>query len=378
MPWQAIMSVKDEYIPWMVLNHILRDRTIVGKRLIDRFSTPERIFQSPEDELFRVEGVTADIVRGIKSPTYPSRDMMDEIEKITDRGIRLIHLGHPDYPEMLRNIDDPPLYFFMKGHIAPEDSKAIAIVGTRRPTIYGKRVAEWLASELSLAGFTIVSGLARGIDSIAHRASLQVGGRTIAVLGCGIDVVYPRENSRLLSEIVEKGYVISEFPLGTGPEKKNFPKRNRLISGLSLGTVVVEAAEKSGSLITARFALEQGREVFAVPGNINSEMSKGTNNLIREGAKLVAKTEDILEEFERLLTHEIKRDIKNNSTDLPVLSDDERDIFEILTLQPKHIEQIVTESGLSPQLVMSSLFSLEMKGLIEKLAGGCYVRGRLR
>lgn len=367
----------DEYSLWLALDHILRDKTIVGKRLIEKFSTPEQIFQSPEEELYRVEGVTPDIARKIKSFTYPSGDIMDEIKKIRDKGIKLIHFNHSDYPERLRNTDDPPLCFCMKGCITPQDSKAIALVGTRRPTIYGRRVAELLAAELSSAGFTIVSGLARGIDSFAHRAALEAGGRTIAVLGCGIDVVYPRENIRLLSDIVSNGAVISEFPMGTGPEKKNFPQRNRLISGLSLGTVVVEAAEKSGSLITARFALEQGREVFAVPGNINSPMSKGTNNLIKAGAKLVAKTEDILEEFEQLLTREIKRGIKNNSIDIESLSDDEKGIYEILTLQPKHIDQVITESGFDPQRVMSYLLNLEIKGFIEKLAGGCYVKAKL-
>lgn len=302
---------------------------------------------------------------------------MDEIKKIKDKEIRLVHTDHPDYPERLKNIDDPPRYFYMKGYISPQDSKAIAIVGTRRPTIYGKRVAEMLAAELSSAGFTIVSGLARGIDSFAHRAALRSGGRSIGVLGCGIDIVYPRENGTLMADIVESGAIISEFPLGTKPDKRNFPQRNRVISGISLGTVVVEAAERSGSLITARFAMEQGREVFAVPGNINSPVSIGTNNLIKEGAKLVASTVDILEEFEQLLTYDLKNGINNNLKESLSITGEEECIYRMLTLQPKHIDQIIEEGGVKPQRVMHLLLNLEIKGLVEQLPGNCYVKARL-
>ena len=234
-----------------------------------------------------------------------------------------------------------------------------------------------LAGELSSAGFTIVSGMARGIDSVAHRAALKAGGRSIGVLGCGIDIVYPGENTPLFTEMAERGAIISEFPVGTGPEKKNFPQRNRVISGLSLGTVVVEAAERSGSLITTRFALEQGREVFAVPGDINSEMSMGTNNLIKQGAKLVTNTGDILEEFAQLLTHPLKHGIRNNSTDGRSLSGDEGGIYERITLRPKHVDQIIVESGLAPQKVMQLLLGLEIKGVVEQLPGNCYVKAAL-
>lgn len=302
---------------------------------------------------------------------------MNEIKEIRDKGIKLVHIDHPDYPERLKNIDDPPRYFYMKGCISPQDFKAIAIVGTRRPTIYGKRVAEMLAAELSSAGFTIVSGLARGIDSFAHRAALRGGGRSIGVLGCGIDIVYPRENGTLMADIVESGAIISEFPLGTKPDKRNFPQRNRVISGISLGTVVVEAAGRSGSLITARFALEQGREVFAVPGNINSPVSIGTNNLIKEGAKLVASTGDILEEFEQLLTYELKNGINNNLKESLPITGEEESIYRILTLEPKHIDQIIKEGGVEPQRVMHLLLNLEIKGLVEQLPGNCYVKARL-
>ena len=367
----------DELYSWLLLAHILRNKVILGKRLIEKFENPEAVFSSSTDGLFSVEGVTPDIVREIKSFTHAREDIKDEVRKIEENGVKLIPLNHPEYPDKLKNIDDPPLCLYVKGCINPQDSRAIAIVGTRRPTPYGRKVAEMLSAELSSAGFTIVSGMARGIDSVVHSAALSTGGRSAGVLGCGIDVVYPGENSQLFSDVAGSGFIISEFPMETGPDKKNFPRRNRIISGLSLGTVVVEAAEKSGSLITVRFALEQGREVFAVPGNINSPVSTGTNNLIKQGAKLVANTNDILEEFEQLLTQELKSGIKDSFKDESPISGEEGSVYNMLTLQPKHINQIITESGIEPQKVMQILLDLEIKGLAEQMAGGCYVRAKL-
>lgn len=367
----------DELYSWLLLARILRNKLVLGKRLIDRFSNPETIFSSSIGELSSIEGVTPDIANEIRSFTYPGEDIKDEIRKIKDKGVELIHMNHPYYPDSLKNIHDPPLCLYMKGSILPQDYMAIAIVGTRRPTIYGRKVAEALAAELSSAGFTIVSGMARGIDSVSHSTALKRGGRSIGVLGCGIDVIYPRENSHLFTDAAASGAVVSEFPMGTGPEKKNFPQRNRVISGLSLGTVVVEAAEKSGSLITARFAMEQGREVFAVPGNINSPVSAGTNNLIKQGAKLVGNANDVLEEFEQLLTQGLKHVIKDSFKDENPILGEEGNIYKILTLEPKHINQIITESGVEPQKVMQLLLDLEIKGLAEQLAGGCYVRAKL-
>ena len=215
-----------------------------------------------------------------------------------------------------------------------------------------------LAAELSSAGFTIVSGMARGIDSCAHKAALTNRGRSMAVLGCGVDIPYPRENRALINDIAGNGAVISEFPMGTWPNKINFPRRNRIISGLSHGVIVVEAAEKSGSLITARFAMEQGREVFAVPGNINSPLSKGTNNLIQQGAKTVTGVNDILEEFEQLLTLRSKHGITNMLVKPDSMSDEEKNIFRTLTLEPKHINQVITECGIETCRVMQLLLTL--------------------
>ena len=367
----------EEHSLWLMLARILKNKGALAKGLIERFSDPETIFSASMEELCHVEGVTEDVAAEIKSIRPPGGDIRDEIKKIEDSGCRFIPMNHPDYPDRLKDIHDPPLFLYLKGRLDPHDSYAIAMVGARRPTPYGRRVAEMLACELSSAGFTIVSGMARGIDSVAHRAALKAGGRSIGVLGCGIDIVYPGENAPLFTEMAERGAIISEFPVGTGPEKKNFPQRNRVISGLSLGTVVVEAAERSGSLITTRFALEQGREVFAVPGDINSEMSMGANNLIKQGAKLVTTAGDILEEFAQLLTHPLKHGIRNNSTDGRSLSGDEGGIYERITLRPKHVDQIIVESGLAPQKVMQLLLGLEIKGVVEQLPGNCYVKAAL-
>jgi len=214
--------------------------------------------------------------------------------------VKTLGIADKDYPTNLRYIYDPPATVYLKGNIVPEDNIAIAIVGSRRATHYGLKNAKSLAFELAVRGITIVSGLARGVDSAAHRGALEAKGRTIAVLGSGLNVIYPKENERLAEEIAQNGAVISEFPLDAGPQRYHFPRRNRVISGLSLGVVVVEAAQKSGALITANCALEQGREVFALPGKIDSFTSRGTHDLIKQGAKLVESIEDIIEELEPL------------------------------------------------------------------------------
>ena len=366
-----------EHYLWLTLAHILKNRFVLSKNLMESFATPERVFSSSFEDLCSVEGITPAIAWEIKSFRHPSADVEDEIKRIKDTGIKLIHFNHRDYPERLKNIYDPPLYFYMNGSITPEDTHALAVVGSRSPTPYGRKVSEMLSAELSSAGFTIVSGMARGIDSAAHRTALKTGGRSIAVLGCGADIAYPRENENLMREIAGNGAIISEFPIGTRPDKKNFPQRNRIISGLSLGVIVVEAAEKSGSLITARFAMEQGREIFAVPGNINSPLSKGANNLIQQGAKAVTSVNDILEEFEQLLTLRPKHGINSMPVKPDVMSDEEKNIYRTLTLEPKHINQVITECGIETRRVIQLLLNLELNGRIEQLPGGCYVRSAL-
>lgn len=367
----------DEYYPWLALGYLIRFRPYLSRRLIEKFLNPENIFSSSLKSLLTVEGMTADLAKSIVERRFDRDKILEGLKKLNKEEVKIIHMNDPAYPELLKQIEDPPLFFYMKGDIQPQDSLAISIVGTRRPTVYGKKVAELLSKELSHAGFTVISGVARGIDSIAHMSALTAGGRSIGVLGCGIDVVYPKENRSLILKIIKSGVIISEFPPEMGPEKQNFPRRNRIISGLSLGTVVVEAAEKSGSLITAGFALDQGREVFAIPGNINSRMSRGTNNLIKEGAKIVTNVDDILTEFELLLTHRGKRGIKNVSTCEVSLTGIKRKIYSILSLEPKHIDQIILESKVEPQKVIHILLDMELKGLIEQLPGHRYVKAHL-
>jgi DNA processing protein len=270
-----------------------------------------------------------------------------------------------DYPSMLRQTEDGPVLLYVKGSIQEEDKFAIAIVGSRKLSPYGKLVTERLSSELSRSGFTIVSGMARGIDTVAHTNSITSGGRTIAVLGSGIDRAYPPENRGLMERIAASGYVASEFPCGTEPNKENFPRRNRLISGLSMGVVVVEAAAGSGALITAGSALEQNREVFAVPGNITSPNSAGTNELIKKGAKLIQKSDDIIEELTPMLRGYIKTKNKLKAD----VTEEEKKLCDILTGEPVHIDTLSRELSLSPAAALATLLGLEIKGIVRQSDG---------
>jgi len=279
------------------------------------------------------------------------------------------------YPEGLKQIFDPPVVLFQKGSLQPEDSVSIAVVGTRSPSSYGAQVTEKLTRELVKVGFTIVSGLARGIDTIAHRTALKADGRTIAVLGSGLDLIYPAENRRLALEIEASGAVLTEYPFGTKPDASNFPKRNRIISGLTLGTLVVEAGTKSGALITANFATEQGREVFAVPGPITSRRSAGTNHLIKEGARLVQGLDDILQELDLKLRALRKMETTANGATVPKnLSRDEQQLWELLTDEPQHIDVLSQKMGEPSSRVLSLLLTLELKDVVKQLPGAYFVR----
>jgi DNA processing protein len=271
----------------------------------------------------------------------------------------------------LSAIYDPPPVIFYKGQIKAADKLSIAIVGTRKPSPYGLVVAEKLAKDLSVLGITIISGMARGIDSAAHRGALAEGGRTIAVLGCGPDVVYPKENKKLMDEIINNGAVASEFPPGTQPEAWRFPARNRIISGLSQATLVVEAAERSGALITAGFALEQGRDVMAVPGNVVNPLSRGPHLLIKQGARLVEGAGDVLDELgmEKLF-HAQASDVNSKMK----MSCEEETLYGLLSLEPASLDELITGSGLLPQKVMAALMYLEIKGLTWQLPGKFYIR----
>jgi DNA processing protein len=295
-----------------------------------------------------------------------------EVERAHKAGAQIIVWEDADYPPLLRNLPDSPPVLYVKGKFVPADREwTIAIVGTRRATVYGRQAAEVLASELARNGITIVSGLARGIDAVAHEAALKAGGRTLGVLACGIDQVYPFEHTKLVARMVEQGAVLSETPVGSPPEGGNFPARNRIISGLSLGTIVIEADETSGALITADRALEQGREVFAVPGNIFSRTSLGTNRLLKEGATLVTSAEDVMEalNLKMVVAHSEARAIMpEDATEAKLLA--------MLSAEPVHVDQIVRECGLPVAQVSSTLAMMELKGLIRQVAGMQYVVAR--
>ena len=288
-----------------------------------------------------------------------------------------------EYPASLKLISVPPLVLYVCGEILPQDCFSIAIVGSRLASLYGIKTAERLSRELSCRGWTIISGMARGIDTAAHKGALKSGGRTIAVLGCGLDIIYPSENKKLRNEIMLQGAIISEFPLGTPPEKFNFPIRNRIISGFSLGTIVVEAAKRSGALITANYALEQGKEIFAVPGHINSSTSQGTHQILKEGAKLVENADDILEELQPIIKSHLKKLKQKQAKDslkitedsshkglMPRLNAEEEKIYNFLSsYEAKYIDEISKELNFPPFRVLTILSMLELKKLVKRLPG---------
>lgn len=341
------------------------------RALIAHFHTTDAIFRARVSELTRVEGIdrkTAESIR--RADTGPfAQDQLDRLRKL---GGELVSFWDSRFPEGLRRVSDPPAFLFVKGELREDDACAVAIVGTRSPTTYGKLVTERLTSDLVRRGLTIVSGFARGVDTLVHRAAIRAGGRTIAVLGTGLDVVYPPENVRLAPEVSENGALVTEYPLGTGPDAPNFPRRNRIICGMSLGTVVIEAGAKSGALITAELALEQNREVFAVPGPVNSPKSQGTNQLIREGAVLTRSAEDVIQELAPQL-RQFLREREESQVSIE-LSDPERRVFESLQGTPKHIDHLALELGQPTSAVLSTLLTLELRGLVRQFPGKLFAK----
>lgn len=287
-------------------------------------------------------------------------DLDKEQEKIERCGAWFVTQAEDDYPQLLKSLPDAPPLLYIRGTLIPQDSRAIAVVGTRKSSVYGRDATHMLCSELARNNVTVVSGLALGIDTAAHRAALQGGGRTLAVLGCGIDRIYPNENQKLAEEIDQRGALISEFPIGTPPEGRNFPRRNRVISGLSLGVLVVEAPEKSGAILTANVAAEQGREIFAVPGSIFNASSRGTNRLIQDGAKLVLTAKDVLDEFN--LAHGVMQTRISTERIAPANPTEER-ILDFLSADPIHIDDLARLSGIPISTLSSTLTILELKGL---------------
>ncbi len=366
---------------WLALTSVIGFKQALFKRLIEQFATPEKVLQAPLQELIKA-GLPPETAKSIKN--FNKDDEVNKgIALIKEKGVNFSAIGEKDYPPNLLQIHDPPPCLYHKGDINKDDNLAIAIVGARHATHYGITIAERIAGELAARGITIVSGMARGIDTAAHRGALKGGGRTIAVLGSGLDVIYPAENTKLFQEITHNGAVISEFPLSTPPLPRNFPMRNRVISGLSLGTLVIEASLKSGSLITAQMALDQGREVFAVPGNINSKTSMGTNKLIKDGAKLVECTDDILEELTpqlnfpattRTVSKKATSEVRIRQDRTSTLNPNEKSVWNCLSDDPKHIDKIINENQLKGSSIYAILLNLELKSLIQEHPGKYYSR----
>jgi len=363
----------EKYRSWLALKQVDGIGNVLYKRLIDFFGTPEAVFSAGEEDLEAIEGLSKRLIQSIQS--FNDFQVIDrELEQIEKHGVALLTLNAPAYPALLSAIYDPPPVLYIKGCWQDLSPYPIAVVGARKASPYGKKATERLCQGLIKQGVTIVSGFARGIDGIAHRSALAGGGETLAVLGCGIDVVYPPEHRRLFDEVLERGAIFSEFAMGTAPIARNFPKRNRIISGLSLGCVVIEASQKSGSLITARLALEQGREVFAVPGSIFSDSSAGPHQLIASGAKLVQNAEDILSEVLPQLKTRASRSESEAPELVPVLEGEEAVLYQSLSFEPKHIDLLIEESGKRAACVSGLLLGLELKGAVRQMAGQYYVK----
>ncbi len=386
---------KEEEIYWLALKLIPGLGTRTANKLLERFRTPQAIFRASRTEL-EAAGVSGAVAQSVASGcTFD--DAATQQEKMAEAGAVALTIGDPRYPQTLRDIFDPPVLLFARGRVELLQSIAIGVVGTRRPTAYGIAVAERLSADLAHAGMTIASGMARGIDTASHRGTLTAGGDTIAVFGCGVDVIYPSENKKLASEIATRGLLLSEFPMGSVAFPQNFPIRNRIIAGISVGVLVVEGAQYSGSAITAKLAMDQGREVFAVPGNITSKLSWAPNLLIKQGARLVQDWNDVVSELpaesrrhlievgrQKLLaeaggtagaTSGTEESSLFNSRG-PELNDVTRKTLEALKVDaPIHLDDLLEKiEDITTSEVIAALFELEMLGLVKQLPGKNFVK----
>jgi DNA processing protein len=361
-----------DLVPWVALSRVKGLGCVGFKRLVAHFPNPTAVFRASAGELMAVSGLERDAIEALLhfSEWAPAEA---ESRRAWHAGVSLIPFTDPRYPARLRLIPDPPPLLYVRGELLPHEERAVAIVGSRSASEYGLKVARSLSRGLAVLGFTVVSGMARGIDGAAHQSALDAGARSIAVLGCGVDRVYPPEHISLYRSISERGAVISEFSMGARPASYNFPARNRLISGLCLGVVVVEATEKSGSLITAALALEQNREVFAVPGEVGSSRSRGAHRLIRQGAKLVESVDDIIEEIapqlagQETLGHRVEGSLPQQ------WSAATRKIYGMLQERILHIDEVIESSGLSSAQVAQILLDLELQGFLRQLPGNRYL-----
>jgi len=364
----------------VLLNMVKGIGSIRMRRLLDAFGSPVDVFKAASQKLAEAAGLTPFLARAVLAAPG-QMDPLAEIRRADTLGIRIMTMADEDYPASLRAIPDPPCILYVKGDLLPCDANALAVVGSRGASLYGLSSARMFGSRLSEYGLTIVSGLARGIDTAAHRAVLDASGRTIAVLGSGLECIYPPENEEMFRQIASTGAVISQFPLRMPPLPQNFPMRNRIISGLSKGVLVVEASAKSGALITARCALEQGREVFALPGEVGRENAYGVNALIKDGACLVMRPEEILEVLKPLLSfpQEPRPEQEIDPPQRDAWEDEDprehvRDVWQSLDGEPAHIDNIAQKTGLSIPEILSILVELELKGVVRRFPGQSFTR----
>ena len=361
----------DQQSYWLGFSLVSDFGSVRIKQLLNAFGSLEEAWNASPSQLYQSE-LNSRLVQKLLN-ARAKLDLDSEMEKVKQAKAQVVTLADTNYPALLREIPDAPAVLYIRGTLIPEDRLALAIVGTRKATKYGRDVAYSLSRHIATHGVTIVSGLAQGIDAAAHEGALAAEGRTIAILGCGIDSIYPREHTALAERIMQQGAIISEFPIGVPPIGKNFPRRNRIISGLSLGILVAEAPESSGALITAETALEQGREVFAIPSNIFNPLGRGTNRLIQDGAKLVMRISDILNELNIVYTHQQTR---QETTRISPANQEEAALLQHLGADPIHIDELVRLSNLSTSVVTSTLTILELKGVAEMVGGMQYCRTR--
>jgi DNA processing protein len=373
------MLEKRELKYWLAWNKVREIGPVRFSNLRHSFSSLEEAWNNNQkNDISKILHVGQNTWRKIETQKQ-NINPDSELSLLEKMKVNVITINENDYPVLLKNIYDPPPIIYYRGNFLDmvNNNKTLAVVGSRKATYYGRKIARDISLELASRGYTIISGLARGIDTNAHLGALEAGGKTIAVLGCGIDRIYPAENVSIANRIVKNGAIITEFPIYTKPEKNNFPRRNRIISGLSLGTLVVEAAEKSGALITSDYSLDQGREVFAIPGSIHSFLSKGCHDLIKQGARLVNSYQDIIEELE---TEDIDSKSSENCNDkeeninVDDLNEYEKVFLKYISTDPLHIDEITNLTELSPAQVNETLLSLELKNLIREVEGKRYIR----
>ncbi|MBN1931954.1 MAG: DNA-processing protein DprA [Desulfobacterales bacterium] len=363
----------EKILPWFILKSVPGIGNLLFKRLLDRFKSPQSVLEASHKDLLQVDGISQRLAVAIRQHKI-TEGVEKDLDRVMQKGYQIVTLSDADYPPLLLQIFDPPPFLYVYGNL-PRSIKNIAVVGSRNATNYGISTTKRLCNELASYEITVVSGMARGVDTAAHIGAITGEGKTIAVLGSGLAKIYPPENTKLFYKIAEEGAVISEFPVMAEPEAHNFPIRNRIISGICLGTVIVEATRKSGSLITARLATDQGREVFAVPGSIHSIKSTGTHGLIKEGAKLVENVQDIIEEISHVIKNNVPNENikKHNLLDkLPQLSDEEWQVVKALGIYPVHIDDIGRNLGIEPGRLSSILLRLELKKIVQQSPGNLF------